>query len=69
MTEYVAALCRMQNGNPEPYESTRFLAASDVEAEQKAREWARSFDLMADDTLIQVNAGGRGVCTIHLREL
>jgi hypothetical protein len=67
--EYVAALCRMQDGNPEPYESTRFLAVSDVEAEQKAREWARSLDHITDDALIQVNAAGRGVCTIHLREL
>jgi hypothetical protein len=66
--EYVAALCRMRNGNPEPYESTRFLAASDVEAKQKARDWARSFDFVADDELLQINVGGRGICTIHRKD-
>ena len=69
MTEYVAALCRMQNGNPEPYESARFLAASYLEAKQKAREWASSFDFVPDDALLQINiATGRGICTIPRKD-
>jgi hypothetical protein len=68
VTEYVVALCRMQNGNPEPYESTRFVAANDAEAERRARDWASSFDFLDDDTLIQITNAGRGVCTIHLKD-
>ena len=61
-TEYVAALCRMKNGELEPYESERLVAANKVEAEQKAMEWATAaVGVIAEKTWLQVTLDGVGI--------
>ena len=64
MTEYVAAVCRMRNGAPEPFNSIAFVAHDAAEARQVAKNWVRSLDFVSDDALLQVNADGRGVFTL-----
>ena len=55
MPEYVAGLCRMQDGELVPFDTTRFFADNHDEAVRQAVEWLSSTDMAIDDsTWLQV---------------
>jgi len=68
VAEYVAALCIMRKGYPQPYEATRFVAQDPAEAKEKAKEWAAMFDFVANDALLHVTLDGRGILTLKREE-
>jgi hypothetical protein len=66
-SEYVAALCRVRNGEIAPYESARFRAIDTAEAVRRANDWAISIvEFLAEPTWLQVNFDGRGVHTLRV---
>ena len=68
MAEYVAALCIMRKGYPQPYEATRFVAEDPAQAKEKAKEWGAMFDFVANDALLHVTSDGRGILTLKRDE-
>jgi hypothetical protein len=68
VVECVAALCHTRHGTLAKSTSERFSAANDDEAKAHARAWARSFDFVADDVLLEVNADGRRIYIIRRAE-
>jgi hypothetical protein len=55
MPEYVAGLCRMQDGELVPFDTKRFFADNHDEAVRQAVEWLSSTDMEIDDsTWLQV---------------
>jgi hypothetical protein len=66
-SEYVAALCRVRNGEIAPFESSRFHAISTTEAVRRANEWAVSVvEFLAEPTWLQVKIDGRGVHSLRV---
>jgi hypothetical protein len=53
MPEYVAGLCRMQDGELVPLDTKRFFADNHDEAVRQAVEWLSSTDLEVDDSAWQ----------------
>jgi hypothetical protein len=59
MPEYVAGLCRMQDGELVPFDTKRFFADNHDEAVRQAVEWLSSTDVAIDDsTWLQVLCNG-----------
>ena len=55
MPEYVAGLCRMQNGELVPFDTKEFFADNHDEAVRQAVEWLSSTDRVIDgSTWLQV---------------
>jgi hypothetical protein len=65
-TMYYAVL---SDGGSLTYGSTGFFATDKTEAAQKAKDWAKSFDLVQENAWLQVTANGVGVCTLRPGEL
>jgi hypothetical protein len=59
----------LSDGGSLTYGSTGFFATDKTEAAQKAKDWAKSFDLVQENALLQVTANGVGVCTLRPGEL
>jgi hypothetical protein len=55
MPEYVASLCRMQDGELVPFDTKEFSSGNHDEAVRQAVEWLSSTDMAIDDsTWLQV---------------
>jgi hypothetical protein len=65
-TMYYAVL---SDGGSLTYGSTGFFATDKTAAAQKAKDWAKSFDLVQENAWLQVTANGVGVCTLRPGEL
>jgi hypothetical protein len=60
---YIAALCHWRNGGLEPFDSTAFTAATEMEAKRKAAEWAApSTASLNEKTWLQVTRYSDGYC-------
>jgi hypothetical protein len=64
-SEYVAALCRRRNGWLVDFDSTRFFASNETEAEQVATKWANQAAAavggITERTWLQVLLDGRAI--------
>ena len=54
-----------KDGRFDTYESASVFAASDDEAVQKAKDWARSFDPVHEDAWLLVVMSGKGIATMR----
>ena len=61
--QYQVAL--VKGGSAEIYESTAVMAASNLEAVEKARNWTSSFERIADDAWLQINLNGIGIRSLR----
>ena len=66
MKDYVAALCRMRNGNLVPFESAPIGAEHEQQAIKLAEAWAgASIAKVEEDTWLQVTCDGKSVHSKH----
>jgi len=66
--EYVAALCHMRGGVLVPFDSERFICASNAEAAGRAQKWAiATVGVIIDTTWLEVTLDGAGVYSEELR--
>jgi hypothetical protein len=67
MSTYIAALGYPSGSAFVPFESITFQAVSDVEAKERANEWAtKNYHLVDDRTWLQVTVEGRGIYSKQL---
>jgi hypothetical protein len=70
MPEYVAGLCRMQDGELVPFDTKRFFADNHDEAVRQAVEWLSSTDVAIDDsTRLQVFCDGSAFFSKEIGQL
>jgi hypothetical protein len=70
MPEYVAGLCRMQDGELVPFDTKRFFADNHDEAVRQAVEWLSSTDVAIDDsTWLQVLCNGSAFFSKEIGQL
>jgi hypothetical protein len=70
MPEYVAGLCRMQDGELVPFDTTKFSAENHDEAVRRAVEWLSSTDLATDDcSWLQVLCDGSAFFSKEIGQL
>jgi hypothetical protein len=65
-SEYVAAVCRMTDGELDPDHSEQFFAADQTEAIRKANEWVIGM-LIAEPSWLHVTLDGVGILTKRIR--
>lgn len=65
-SEYVATICRTQNGELDPDHSEQFFAADQAEAIHKANEWAIGM-LISDPSWLRVTLDGVSIFTKKIR--
>jgi hypothetical protein len=61
--EYQVAL--MKSDGSETYDSTALLAASNLEAVEKAKRWIASVGCIAEDARLQINLNGMGIMSLR----
>jgi hypothetical protein len=61
--EYQVAL--MKGDGSETYDSTALLAASNLEAVDKAKRWIASVGSIAEDAWLQINLNGMGIMSLR----
>ena len=57
--KYEVAL--VKDGGATTYGSTEFMAANNLEAIEKAKDWTATFTPVAGDTWLQINLNGIGI--------